>query len=61
MKIPIYREYKILDESIDLSEEQEKAILQQFLTYLDQKNDKDQIETLIVRILNILFNRNRFR
>lgn len=62
MKIPnIYRQYKILDESIDLSEEQEKAILQQFLTYLDQKNDKDQIETIIVRILNILFSRNRFR
>lgn len=61
MKVPIlFREDRFLDESLQLTDDQEKHILNQFLTFLQSKEDKDPVELELVRVLTILNERGRF-
>ena len=52
----------ILNESnLSLTEEQQNIIIQQFLDYLKNKPDKDSIELTIIKILDLLHSKQRFK
>lgn len=52
--------YYFLNESVGISPIQEKQLLSQFLDYLNKKEKNNKIEELLVKVLNKLFENDKF-